>query len=114
MYLQHNEGYRLVPSSCKNSTSTYEYVLRHPENGQSAVAQVKSGVEEALDRDDYSELAKETTVYLFATSGKYLGEVNSNTICLTPNEVEDFAVKNKKWMPPRIQKWMDIWQHFKA
>lgn len=42
MYLQHQLGWHIIPSSCKKSTANTEFVLRSG-NGETAYVQVKSG-----------------------------------------------------------------------
>lgn len=104
LYMQKEHGFMVIPSSCKPSTASYEYVMKHPFTGEKAVAQVKKGKVD-LNRDKYSSLG--CLVYLLTTEGIYSGDESENVICLDPSIIENFARNNYKLMSDRIQNWID-------
>jgi hypothetical protein len=64
LYLQAQKGYYLIPSTCKQATKHYEFVLRHPD-GHRAYIQVKNG-SEALHGLKYgSTLTKPENRFIF-------------------------------------------------
>lgn len=103
LYLQEN-GYRLIPSTCKTTTSTYEYVLKHRDTGEKAFAQVKRG-SVSLDAEDYEML--EGRVFLFTTGGTQKGEA-ANVEFLDPDAIRAFMQENRQILPDRIVEWMGI------
>lgn len=104
IYLQVMQDYFVIPSSCKRDTMKYEFVLKHRKTGKNAVAQVKSG-KESLNIDDYSKL--KTDVFLFATSGKYLGKPKSNIKTIDPDVIRKFLYKNTHLLPNKIKLWVE-------
>ncbi len=93
MYLQLEENYFLIPSSCKSDMMRYEFELKNRETGKSAVVQVKNGCVN-LNSKDYNNLDSE--VYLFTTKGQYLGEEKDNIHFIEPEKIVKFMQSNKK------------------
>ncbi len=104
LYLQ-ERGYRIIPSSCKSDTLKYEFVMKHTQSKKNAVVQVKIG-DEVLHIDEFKSIGYE--VYLFATSGKYVGNQINNIHCITPETIKDFIKKNVNLLPEKIQIWLDM------
>lgn len=107
IYLQYI-GYNMIASSCKSDTAFYEYVMKHRETGEKAVAQVKQGAVD-LNIDKYSKLG--CKVYLLTTKGDYIGKGSQNVHCLDPNDMTAFALNNYYLMTERIQRWIDFTKH---
>lgn len=103
MYLQLEENYFLIPSSCKSDMMRYEFELKNRETGKSAVVQVKNGYVN-LNSKDYNNLNSE--VYLFTTKGQYLGEKRDNIHFIKPEKIVEFMQSNKEILPNKIQFWM--------
>lgn len=106
LYLQ-ERGYRIIPSSCKSDTQKYEFVMKHTHSKKSAVVQVKTG-NEVLNIDEFKDIGHE--VYLFATSGKYVGNRIKNIHCIEPKDINSFIMKNINLLPEKIQKWLDYYK----
>ena len=104
LYMQKELGFFVIPSSCKPSTASYEYVLKHSVTGEKAVAQVKRG-NVNLNRDNYAGLNCRT--YLLTTEGDYKGAEAENVVCLNSKELEMFARNNRAIMSDRVQNWLD-------
>lgn len=104
LFLQ-EQGYRLIPSSCKADTAAYEFVLKHNETGNSAVAQVKQGFVN-LTIGDYSALP--SMVYLFTSHGSYVGATARNVRCIDPQDLLKFAIEKRNVMSDRIKTWFAI------
>ncbi len=104
IYLQ-TKGYFLVPSSCKNETMGYEFVLK--KDAETAVVQVKNGKVD-LNVDEYRDFPGQ--VYLFTTKGKYLNQQTTaeNVITLDRNILIDFMNTNYDSLPERIKSWITI------
>lgn len=105
LYLQ-EKGYRIIPSSCKADTATYEFKMKHSVDGHGAVTQVKQGPSAELNISDYSSL--ESLVYLMSTAGRYSGDPANNVVCLDPAELRKFAYSNRKIMSDRVRTWMSL------
>ena len=106
IYLQ-EEGYRLIPSSCKSSTSRYEFVLKNRETGRRAVVQVKQGQID-LNREEYGDAFEGDDVFLFTTHGNYVGAERANAHCLGPGEMRDFVLANRGVLSERLNRWIDF------
>tara|TARA_B100000315_G_scaffold239549_1_gene258438 strand:- start:2020 stop:2916 length:897 start_codon:yes stop_codon:yes gene_type:complete len=100
-YLQ-EQGYRLIPSSCKSDTVAYEFVLKHRDSGRRAVVQVKQGV--PIDLAKYESL--DCDVFLFTTQGRYVGTPSKNIHCLSVEEMIAFALANQALLSDRLKNWM--------
>ena len=105
LYLQHERGYMLIPSSRtrRNDAIKYEYELVHRKTGKRAFVQVKSG--ELLNPINYND--NDGKYYLFCSKG-YIGEESSVKVeTLKRNEVEDFLYREKDKMPYHIRMWIE-------
>jgi hypothetical protein len=105
VYLQVNYDYLIIPSSCKDSTMTYEYELKNRITGKNAVAQVKSGWT-PLDCDDYSKL--DTDIFLFATCGKYNGNPQPNIKTIDPERMRKFLYEKTFLLPEKMKIWIEL------
>ena len=103
LYMQKKYGFMTIPSSCKSDTAAYEYVMKHPETGEKAVAQVKHGNVD-LNRDNYGSL--DAVVFLLTTGGIYTGTERPGIHCLEPGMILKFAKDNYNLMSDRVQNWM--------
>lgn len=104
LYLQ-ERGYRIIPSSAKKSTTRYEFVLRHRDDGRKAVVQVKTSA--SLDARSYTDLGVDE-VFLFSARGSCSALPESGIICLDPVEIEQFMEANMTIMPDKVRTWFDI------
>lgn len=105
IYLQVNHDYLVIPSSCKDTTMTYEFELKNRITGKTAVVQVKSGWT-PLNIDEYENL--ETDVYLFATSGQYSGKPKSNITTIDPEIIRKFLFEETKLLPEKMKLWVEL------
>lgn len=104
LYMQ-LKGYVLLASTCKRSTSAYEFVMRHRETGEHAAAQVKNGFDD-LRVADYATFPGK--VFLFTSRGHYLGAVPSNVSCLTAAEMRLFIDDHDAILPDRTRVWLNL------
>ncbi len=104
LYLQVEEGYRIVPSTCKRTTPKYEFVMRHERTGKEAYVQVKSG-RDPLPPESYASLPGK--VFLFTAKGNYPGPRVPHVRCLNAAELLSFARANRILMPSKIDVWME-------
>jgi hypothetical protein len=104
LYMQ-LEGYLLVPSSCKRTTGTYEWVMIHKESGRRATAQVKSGSEDLVP-SLYASF--EGAVVLFTARGRFIGPVPENVVCLRTDALQELWSAHRNLMPKRIETWLQI------
>ena len=102
IYLQ-QQGYLIIPSSCKKNTMKSEFTLLNKESGQKAIIQVKSG-KVPLNRDDYAYFSGE--VFLFAASQNYKGNEHKNIHCISKKVMEEFMRNNNLLLPGRIRNWL--------
>lgn len=107
IYLQINHDYIIIPSSCKDTTMTYEFELKNRFTGKQAVVQVKSGWT-PLNIDDYKNL--ETDIYLFATSGQYFGTPKTNIIIIDPEVIRKFLYEHINLLPEKMRIWVELSQ----
>lgn len=105
IYLQINQNYHIIPSSCKSDTMTYEFELKNRSTGRSAVVQVKSGWT-SLNINDYMKL--ETDVFLFATSGQYLGSPRPNIKTIDPDVIRKFLYEQTHLFPDKMKIWIEL------
>jgi hypothetical protein len=102
LFIQHEYGYLLIPSSCKKDTMAIEYILKHRESGEAAVAQVKQG---NVDLDDrLTGMAPK--VFLFTSSGKVTSAVPESVEVISPQRLIDFCQKYPYLLPERIMNWL--------
>ena len=111
LYLQ-NKGYRLIPSSCKMSNAAFEYALKH-EDGHTAVAQVKQSAI-SMAPIDFKNLPGDR-IYLFTTSGEYLGVNCSERINLIGrDELLQFIDNYHSSLSQNLQNWVGIHRLLKS
>lgn len=104
LYMQ-VKGYVLLASTCKRSTSAYEFVMRHRGTGEHAAAQVKNGFDD-LQVENYASFPG--TVFLFTSKGRYLGPVPPNVSCLVPDEMLRFIHEHDSILPDRTKVWLNL------
>ena len=101
IYLQKCHGYILIPSTCNRKIQKTEFILVKP--NEVAYAQVKQGAID-LNRDCFQiNLGIPDKWFLFTTEGNYIGPENDHVICLSSEEMENFAFNNVDIMPNKIQ-----------
>ena len=105
IYLQVKRNYYLVPSTCKKSTQTHEFILIDRKTGESAAAQVKSG-QETINIDGYAEIDT-NKIFLFATSGIYYGTPDPKVETIDPTIIRNFIYENRELMPEKIRFWIE-------
>ncbi|HAY05837.1 MAG TPA: hypothetical protein DCY26_04190 [Hyphomonas sp.] len=91
----------LVPSSSKQSTAAYEFVLKRRDGTSDIVAQVKSG--QASITDNLS--AVPCTRYLFSLSGQYPEDLNGANV-IARAELETFMLQHRELLPGTIRCWL--------
>lgn len=106
IYLQ-MEGYLLLPGTCKTDASRFAFLLKHQTSGRHAAVQVQQGYE-PIDPSRYANF--EGDVFLFQTNGLYTGDTPPNVKCLTPEEVQEFCLKNAEALPASLQRWLKVWR----
>lgn len=104
LYLQCECGYSIIPSTAKHSTPKYEWTMVHRETGCRAAVQVKNGSIQ-LHCSDYGDA--DLKVYLFTSGGECTGPCPSNVKVLKREDLEGFALKNRKFTPAPIRLWID-------
>lgn len=108
LYLQQRHGYWFVPSSRsrKNDTIMYEYIMMD-EDGNEIAVQVKSGCV-SINVADYYELSKRARVFLFCSSGNYVGgNGQDNIVVIHPREIEAFLLSKTSILPSKISRWKE-------
>lgn len=103
LYLQITFDSILVPSSCKQATAAYEFVLTRRDGTGDIVAQVKSG--KASITDNLSAIPH--TRYLFALSGQY-PEILSGAHIISRPELESFMIQHSAILPGTIRCWLAL------
>lgn len=109
LYLQVEENYFIIPSTCKTSTKFIEYELIKKEEDETikkACVQCKTGETkvnlETIGINDF----KNYHIYLSTMKNdEYKGE---NITTIKTDELWDWAKKNKTLLPGRIQKYIEI------
>lgn len=97
------KGYYLIPSSCKQTTIGYEYILKHSATAHTAVVQVKQG---NVDLDDRLRGIADH-VYLFSTEGTVYADSDDVTI-LSARELFVFVCQHRWLLPARMNYWLDF------
>lgn len=100
LYLQ-KQGWYILPSTSKSSTSHYEFEMIHSITGQAGFLQVKNGVED-LYLEKYTN--KRAHFYLFTTAGRYIGSPQPPITCLLTKDIEAFINNDLTIMPPSVRK----------
>lgn len=103
LFIQYEYGYLLIPSSCKRETIAYEYILKHRETGETAIAQVKHGIV-ALDE---RLLHSAERIFLFSSSGQ-INSSSQKIEVITPKQIIDFCFAKKHVLPERIVNWLNF------
>lgn len=101
LYLQKIKGYCIIPSSCKQTTIGYEFILKHSLTSQTAIAQVKQG-NVGLD-DRLRGIADH--VFLFSTDGVVHANSDDVTV-LSADDLFDFVCEHRNLLPARINYWL--------
>jgi len=107
LYLQ-DLGYRIFPSSCKDDTLAYEFVMKHNRTFETAVAQVKNGAVD-LNMDDFASIPAK--VFLFTSRGSYTGTPKEHVQCIHVNTVIEYINNNVSLLPAKIQTWLKLIGH---
>lgn len=103
LYLQVKKDYFLIPSTCKNNTLGYEFILKHRQTKKTAAVQVKQG---CVDLDDTLSKSADL-VFLFSTEGRV--EANKeNIVPLNKEELYQFVLSNKDILPAKILYWFNL------
>ena len=108
LYLQ-DLGYRIIPSSCKDDTLAYEFVMKHNRTFETAVAQVKNGAVD-LNFDDFASVPAK--VFLFTSKGSYTGTLREHVQCIHVDTVKEYINNNISLLPSRIQTWLKLLKNF--
>ena len=107
-YLFAKYGYIVIPSTNKQSTALYEFVLLDPKDRTHIYIQVKNGKVD-IDANDFSHL--QGKVFLFTSEGTInnLDSKNENIKCISPEELVDFAMSDtaKNIVSDRISYWTE-------
>jgi hypothetical protein len=105
VYLQRVYGYLALPASRRPDTPAYEYVLRHPDSGDEAVVQVKTGTS-PVPRDRGSLPTRHVgRVFVFSPSGSYSGRRAANVVELQFDDLVRFMREQPTCLPPLVEHW---------
>jgi hypothetical protein len=104
LYLQHEKGYAVIPSTSKHSLIKYEFALIHRETGQEATVQVKNGGA-TLHCPDYA--TAKSKVYLFTSEGKYSGTRPQSVEIVEKPTLLRFAQEHRQTLPKTIRRWVN-------
>lgn len=105
LHLQEN-GWVIIPNSCKLSTEAYEYVLHHRETGETAAVQVKQ-TRKPLDVTRFTDPTFDR-FFLFATSGEYIGTPPANMICVDREAMREYLLTRAVHLSTRFQMWVEL------
>ena len=107
-YLFAKYGYIVIPSTNKQSTALYEFVLLDPKDRTHIYIQVKNGKVD-IDANAFSHL--QGKVFLFTSEGTInnLDSTNENIKCISPEELFKFAMSDaaKNIVSDRISYWTE-------
>jgi hypothetical protein len=104
LYLQAEKEYFLIPSTCKQTTKHYEFVLRHPD-GHRAYVQVKNGGEELRGTKYRSTLTKPDDKFCLFTLGACNDDGLEGVECLDPELVEAWMLSKDKIWSEELSRW---------
>ncbi|MBE5821794.1 MAG: hypothetical protein E7311_04315 [Clostridiales bacterium] len=104
LYLQKELDYMIYPNTNQKDTKKYEFTMVNRNDNSKACVQVKTG-KVILDKNEFKELAKNYTVYLFTTYDKYIGE-GENIIIIDKAKLTKFVLDNECIMPQQIKSWI--------
>lgn len=108
LYLQLKENYAIIPSTWRNDTQAFEFIMIKRDNPKiRAVVQVKQG-RVNLDARDFEKLVDEGfLVYLFTSEGKQLNAGNVPGVTfLDPKVVEAFVREQPDILPKKVRHWL--------
>lgn len=105
LYLQ-EQGWRVIPSTCKMDTAAYEFVMKHSASGATAVLQVKQGSASSLN--EQNNCPDGVTVFWFATDGDYSTIKNKTIHLIDPHEIEKFVFKHPHLLSDRVTTWIEM------
>lgn len=106
LYLQIEKELYIYTSTCKDDTNFIEFQLID-RKGKLYGLQVKSG-DENINADDYFELSKKMTIFLFASSDNISNvEKYPNIEKIESKEITLFIEKNLKLLPEKIRFWFE-------
>lgn len=107
-YLFSKYGYVVIPSTNKQSTALYEFVLLDPKDRTHIYIQVKNGRVD-IDANTFSHL--QGKIFLFTSEGNInnLDHVKDNIKCISPEELFNFATSDaaKNIVSDRISYWTE-------
>lgn len=107
VYLQCVHHYFLIPRTADASAPKYEFSLIR-EDGRRAAVQVKSGGV-IIYLTEYAALAAQVDeLFLFASSGNYVGERGGKFRCIDPEELRGFASTHVAAMPGAVRIALDV------
>jgi hypothetical protein len=102
VYLQCVHRYFVIPHTADASAPKYEFTLIR-EDGRRAAVQVKSG-SVSIAVAEYETVAGQLDeLFLFASSGHYVGAHNARIRCLDPEEVRRFACTHVAALPGAVR-----------
>ncbi|MDP1815433.1 MAG: hypothetical protein Q8K92_13375 [Leadbetterella sp.] len=107
IYLQMEEDYMIVPSTCKSDTALYEFSLIHRKTGKNAYLQVKSGHSFA---DLNKMLENEAKVYYFQKHKEERSEYEK-LIHISEAEIWEFIKNHQAILPENIKVWLNFCNH---
>ncbi len=105
IYIQVEHQCVMFPSTCKKNTPGVECLFASIENGKRIGMQVKGGGT-PINQDDFTDF--DGLVYLLAASANYSGHDHTHCERLQPDVIRAFILENKRIMPGRIQRWIDL------
>jgi hypothetical protein len=109
LWLNHKYGYIVVPSTNKQGTELYEFVLIQPKTGGKAFVQVKKG-NNNLNKNDYISISTNGEVWLMTTQGKFSGNGNTRIHEINNQELFDFAMdlNSVNYLSEAIKRWVNL------
>ncbi len=109
IYLQVEKGYILYPSTSKNDTAEYEFMLMQKDSKKRAVVQCKTGNTPITDNSVLlSKNFSDFDVYLTAIYGDYPKTNHPNIHIVKIEELDIFARNYREILPRRIQKFLEF------
>lgn len=105
LYLQSERGYLMIPTTCKQSSKRFEFLLIHRDSGKEAAIQVKKGRSCNIDLESYKN--DPFQVFVFVYGGKYEGAKPDNVEIVGESELIGFAQRKRSILPRTIRVWVD-------
>lgn len=103
-YLQVRQGYVALPARGTDNTLSYEYVLRHPDDGHLAVAQVKTGGQH-VETDSLPTDQPGLRCFIFSPRALYPSHIPESVVAIDPEDVLDFVRQQPNALPPVVERW---------